>query len=122
MHRIAAMLLIGSFLALGGGALNFAHNLQHVHENDAAVHSTAAHRHGGTPHETPGSDHHHHHEPSPADCFVHGLLQAPLLSVGYVPLLVCLGLFVAFLTLLAQRPAAVRLIDRLDCRGPPAIA
>lgn len=45
-----------------------------------------------------------------------------MLNAGWTPLLVYLGLFIAFLTLLAERPAAVRLLTRLDCRGPPILA
>ena len=39
---------------------------------------------------------------------------------GVTPLLICLGLFVAFLTMLASQPAIQRFFTRLDCRGPPA--
>ena len=43
------------------------------------------------------------------------------LSVGWVPLLICLGLFVAFLTLLTPQLASQRVAIRIDCRGPPVL-
>ena len=111
MRRIAAIFLIGSILALGAGLVRHAHNLQHVHDG--------LHHHSGAAGD-PASDPHDHDDP--LNCFLHALLQAPILSAGWVPLLVCLGLFIAFLTLLSDRPVAARLLERLDCRGPPVLA
>ncbi|MEO6435327.1 MAG: hypothetical protein ABIP55_06145 [Tepidisphaeraceae bacterium] len=113
MRRIATILLIGTFVALGAGVLEHAHYLQHVHDDALAAADSSDSSH------QEGKDGSHG---DPADCLLHGLLHAPLLSAGWAPLLVCLGTFVAFLTLLAERPAAVRLLARLDCRGPPALA
>jgi hypothetical protein len=48
------------------------------------------------------------------------MMQGPMLDTGVTPVLVCLGLFVAFLTMLSSQPATQRVITRLDCRGPPA--
>jgi hypothetical protein len=47
-------------------------------------------------------------------------LHLPRVSTGWVPVLVCLGLFVALLTQLTPRLDAQRVIFRPDCRGPPA--
>ena len=122
MRRLAAILLIVSFLALGAGALEHAHNLQHIHDDSLAnLHSRIHDEHDGA-HHADGAVPvpHKHGGDSPAECFLHALLHTPMLSTGYVPLLVCLGLFIAFLTLLTERPAAARLLARIDCRGPPA--
>ena len=42
------------------------------------------------------------------------------LAAGWVPVLVCLGLFAAFLTVLSPRLTPQRVPPRTDCRGPPA--
>ena len=93
MRRFATILLIALFAALGSGAM------LHVHNDDAAAHAA------------------HHDE---ENCLVHALLGGPMLAEGVTPLLVCLGLFVAFLTMLASQPALRKVLTRLDCRGPPA--
>ena len=87
-------------LALGSGGAEFVHHLLHHHDEAAAA---------GTP--------------QPADesrCIVHALLRAAVMLVGRIPMLVCIGPFVAFLTLLAQSPTVQSVPIRLDCRGPPA--
>jgi hypothetical protein len=102
------------FLALGTGTLEYLHNLQHAQE-DAREDALLA-RKGGplTPHES--------HEHDDSNCPVHAQLHLPLMSGGWVPLLVLLGLFVAFLSLLSQ-PLIHRAVPaRIDCRGPPVCA
>jgi hypothetical protein len=106
VRRFASILLLASFLVLGSGLLERVHNLVHEHQ-DAAVHS----HEGSAPAPTSHDE---------TDCFLHSLLRAPVMSAGWVPLLVCLGLFVAFLTQLADWPTLPKLLSRLDCRGPPA--
>ena len=93
MRRAATILLIVLFALLGSGAM------LHVHNEDAAAH-----------------DGHHDAE----HCLVHALLAGPMLADGVIPLLVCLGLLFAFLTMLASQPALQKVLARLDCRGPPA--
>ena len=97
MRRIATILLIVLLAAVGSGAM------LHVH-NDEARHTAA-------------DDGGHHDD---ANCLLHALLKGPMVTGGVTVLLVCLGLFVAFLTLLASQPAVQKVITRLDCRGPPA--
>jgi hypothetical protein len=101
VRRLTGVILIGLFLAMFSGGMEYAHNRQHAREDALA----------GTPHQQ--------HDES--NCVLHAQLRAPILSGGWVPLLVCLGLFVTFLTLLADQPAAHRPLTRLDCRGPPAL-
>jgi hypothetical protein len=93
MRRAAAILLIVLFALLGSGAM------LHVHNDDVAAQG----------------DHH-----DAQHCLVHAVLGGPMLAEGVTPLLVCLGLFVAFLTMLASQPALHLVLARLDCRGPPA--
>jgi hypothetical protein len=92
LRRVTAILLIGLLLALGSGVV------QHLHE-DAHVGDT------------------HHDENT---CVLHALLRGPMMTGGWTPLLVCLGLLVAFLTMLTPQPAPQKFFTRLDCRGPPA--
>ncbi len=110
MHRITAIFLACWFVALGSGALAALHDLQHDCE-DAAV--AAADRAAGRPEKDPPQ-----HDES--NCPVHAQLHIPFISAGWVPLLVCLGLFAAFLTLLPAPRVPHRSPVRLDCRGPPA--
>ena len=55
-----------------------------------------------------------------SNCPVHAQLHLPFIAGGWVPLLVCLGLFVAFLTLLPASLVSHRPPLRPDCRGPPS--
>ena len=110
MQRIAAIFLSCWVFALGSGALAALHDLEHEHE-DAAI--AAADRAAGRPeHDAP------HHDES--NCPIHLQLQLPLITGGWAPLFVCLGFFVAFLTLFPARLVSYRSPLRLDCRGPPA--
>lgn len=90
--------LIG-LLAVGSGAAGFVHNLHHAEDETSSAPAESKH--------------------DESNCVIHAQLRAPMLSVGYVPILVSLGLFVAFLTSLAQSPAVQTVHIRLDCRGPP---
>ena len=99
MRRVAASLLLITFLAMGTGLLAHLHELDHQRQ-DA------------------------HQAPQPAhdesNCLIHALLHVPMLATPTLALLVCLGLFVAFLTLLDTPLVSQRDISRIDCRGPPA--
>jgi hypothetical protein len=104
VHRLAAVILIAGFFALGSGALEQLHLRQHLleHANAKATGTSDSNR-------------------SENDCEFCVQLHAPALSSGWVPLLVCLGLLVAFLTLLAPAMAPQRVALRTDCRGPPVL-
>ena len=113
VKRCAPVLLVLSFTALGSGLLRHAHDAAHARED---AHLAAAREEAPSkPVPLPA----HHDE---TNCEFHALLNAPLIHDSAVPVLVLLGLFVAFLTLLAPQPVTVRLIRRIDCRGPPACA
>ncbi len=57
-----------------------------------------------------------------SNCFVHAQLHLARMPVAWVPLLILLGLFVAFLTQIASPLVSQRQIFRIDCRGPPLVA
>jgi hypothetical protein len=108
LKRLGAILLIGCFLGIGSGVLEYVHDL--VHDMEDAQQDAICVRLG-----IPVQPHHH----DESNCEVHAQLHMPLLMAGWTPLLICLGLFVAFLTLL-DTPLIPRLVPaRIDCRGPP---
>jgi hypothetical protein len=110
LRRLASIPLLVVFLALGTGTLQFLHNLDHQHFD--------AHRTAATERERLPS----HPAPLPDDnnCATHAQLHQPVSTIAWVPLLVFLGLFVAFLTQLTPDPVSHRSPLALDCRGPPA--
>ena len=102
VRRVPAAILILAFAALGSGLLLHVHNAAHAAEH---------------------AQHDHEHHPIPLDtdsCDLHGKLTLPMLSGGFTPVLVALGLFVAFLTQLTPAWNSTFAHVRLDCRGPPA--
>ena len=126
MHRFGSILLAISFTLLGSGALEHVHNLDHAARDAACAAHEAPEGPGHACEAAPGHpDGAHGDHPAPApghdesNCDIHAQLQAPLVAAGWVPVLVCLGLFVAFLTLLSPRLTPQRVPLRTDCRGPP---
>jgi hypothetical protein len=113
LRRLPAIFLLVAFLALGTGALEYLHNLDHQRE-DARL-AGAGVNHSDSPA-------HRNHAPihNDTNCETHAQLHMPTIAAGWMPLLVFAGLFVAFLTLLAADPVSHRPLPRLDCRGPPA--
>lgn len=118
MRRAAALVLAVCFLALGSGAAEFLHNAGHARDDAAAATGTSEAALFGR------ADAPDDHSPAPVhddtNCRTHAVLHSPLVAGGWVPVLVFLGLFVAFLTLLPQSLPTLRLPLRIDCRGPPA--
>jgi hypothetical protein len=109
VRRAAAIVLLLVFALLGTGALRFVHDLGHAHE-DAAARA----EHGG------GGGHHGLPVHTEWNCELHALLTGPIVATSAVPLLILLGLFVAFLTELTPAAVPRRPAFRFDCRGPPA--
>ena len=109
MRRIVAIFLIGYVLALTSGALARVHDAAHAMADQLATASAS--------HDDPAPPVHDHDE---SNCFLHAQLKLPMAPAGYVPLLVSLGLLVAFLTELPQSVERPRVAHRIDCRGPPA--
>lgn len=115
-RRLASILLLLWFAALGTGVLEYVHNLQHEADDARAAAMLAPTRSPIGQHAPVAPVH------DDTNCPIHAQLHMPLLTAGWVPLLVCLGLFVAFLTVLASPLVSHRCPARIDCRGPPALA
>jgi len=110
VNRIASILLLFSVLGIGSGALDFLHELGHQAE-DARMDAMA--KAAGIP---PLK---HEHDDSNCDVCAQ-LHMISLILIGWMPMLIFLGLFIAFLTLLPRRLIPRPLPARIDCRGPPA--
>ena len=110
MRRFPAILLLLGFAVLGSGLLQDLHLRTHRLE-----HAAAHPRHHDD--DAPAAPEQHEE----ADCGLCANLLLPRLSVGWVPVLICLGLFVVLVTHLAPRLAPQRSSGRIDCRGPPVL-
>jgi hypothetical protein len=110
MRRLSAILLIATFLALGSGTLERLHNLDHAAEDAIRMALTGG---NGVPQHMPPV----HDE---TNCDIHAQLHLPMISIGWVPLLVFTGVFVAFLSEIARPLVSQPSFFRIDCRGPPA--
>ena len=109
MQRFAAIVLVLCYAALGSGVAERWHNAQHAAEDAVAL---SAARDAGHP-----LSHAPIHDES--NCEFHCQLHISVMAVAWVPLLICLGLFVAFLTMLPVRlPVQARRVV-IPCRGPP---
>lgn len=106
MRRFASILLLLGFVTLGTGLLENLHLQSHLQEHQRTKLA---------------QDDTNHSDPSACDCQLCLQLHLPTISAGWVPLLICLGLFVAFLTLLDPSPMPQRAAVRIDCRGPPCL-
>ena len=109
MRRLAGAAVGLWFLALGTGLVGHLHDLQHDRDDAALI---AMARASGAP--MPVIPKH-----DESNCLVHALLHLPMITAAWVPLLVLVGLFIAFLTMLRPAPVMARLPVRIDCRGPP---
>lgn len=109
MQRFAAILLLLCYAALGTGAAEYWHNAEHAAEDAALIQAA---KDAGIP-----LDHVPLHDES--NCPVHAQLHICCMAVGWTPLLICLGLFIAFLTLLPLRLPLRRVALTIPCRGPP---
>ena len=109
MYRFAAIITALVFLLLGTGTMEYLHNLEH--EREDAAEAAIAKATGQPVPEAP-----HHDE---TNCPVHAQLHMPTLPVAWVPLLIFLGVFVTFLTMLAPALVPQPAFAWIDCRGPP---
>lgn len=107
MQRITGVLLLGVFAATQSGWLNYCHLQEH-----AAVRA-AAHTRLTVSVSGPVDPH------DERTCPVCMTLHMPLAPSGYVPLLICFGLLLAFLSLLTPTPAARHVFAWIESRGPP---
>lgn len=111
VYRLAALVLVCCYAALGSGAVERWHNAQHAAE-DARV--MAAARAAGVP-----MDHAPEHDDS--NCPFHAQMHLSGLAIAWVPLLICLGFFITFLSMLPERLAPQMRAALATCRGPPAL-
>jgi hypothetical protein len=109
IRSIASNLLLLTFLSVGTGTLEYLHDLHHEYEDHLV--ELAALKQGKKAPTAPIHDE--------SNCFVHAQLHIARLAGGWVPLLVLLGLFVAFLTQIPAPLFSQRQLFRIDCRGPP---
>jgi hypothetical protein len=109
LRSITSALLLLTFLSLGTGTLEYLHDLQHEYEDHLV--ELAALKQGKKSPVAPIHDE--------SNCFVHAQLHIATLPTGCVPLLILLGLLVAFLTLITSPLVSRRQLFRIDCRGPP---
>jgi hypothetical protein len=93
VHRVAAIIAILWVGALGAGAVEYAHNLEHAH-HDSDTHDES-------------------------NCPTHLQLHLGLLLPAWIPLLISLGLLVAFISEVLPPNYICRIPARIDCRGPP---
>jgi hypothetical protein len=110
VNRLAASILVLCYLALGSGAVERWHNARHAVEDATAV---AAATKAGLP--APAIPTH-----NDSNCQTHAQIHLSTMVIGWVQLLILLGVFVAFLTLLPVKAAGVVPHFALTCRGPPA--
>jgi hypothetical protein len=111
VKRLVPIAVLLGLFALATGTLEHLHNLQHQREDAAA-----AKQDPNTGY--PAGQNPVHND---SNCLIHFQLHLPICSAGWVPLLVFLGLFVSFLTLLTPRLAPQGVTIHIACRGPPVL-
>jgi ABC-type nickel/cobalt efflux system permease component RcnA len=109
LKKLASIVLLLVFASIGSGALQYAHLLDHLHHDHEADQTTS------------NQPAHHHEDHDESHCAICGVLHMPTVSAGYVPILISLGILVAFLTEIAAVSSGYRLLAWIDCRGPPCI-
>lgn len=109
VRRFPSILLLLTFVTFATGGLEHLHNVSHQREDEQRA---AAAKETGLP-----TGHSPLHDET--NCEIHAQLHTGFLVAGWVPVLVFLGLFVAFLTLLLPEPVSHRPLLCLDSRGPP---
>jgi hypothetical protein len=109
VRRFTGLIVVLALAAAGSGAMEQLHRMEH---------GLARHASRGLGASWLAAGDAGHDERNCAVCLT---LHMPLLSAGYVPLLICLGLWVQFLTLLRPRLTPQRAWRSIDCRGPPLL-
>jgi hypothetical protein len=108
VHRATTIVLLLAFMATGSGLMGELHRREHAADQSVLRSAKAAWQAPGEP---------GHDERNCAVCLT---LHMPFMASGYVPLLICLGLWVEFLTSLRPRLNPQRVHRSIDCRGPPS--
>lgn len=105
VQRAVGMILLVVFAATGSGLLKYLH----LREDTAAATQPLARSSVSLPHE----DHDEN------NCPICMTLHMQIAVTGYVPLLICLGLLLAFLSLITPPPFTRRVPVWIESRGPP---
>lgn len=106
MERITGALLLAVFAATQSGWVNYLHRCDYL---------ACGHRAYASPSLFPPCVNGH----DEATCRVCTTLHMPLSAGGYAPLLIFLGLAVAFLSLITPKPVVRRVCVWIEGRGPP---
>jgi hypothetical protein len=109
VQRITGALLLAIFAVTQSGWAGYLHMQEHAGSRQAVDSRTTI--------TVPGPVDHHDER----TCAVCMTLHMPLATTGCVLLLICLGLLLAFLTLLTPRPMARQAFGWIESRGPPAV-
>ena len=110
-RRCVSLSLLACFLALGSGFALYLHEQAHARE-DALV--AAAAKAAGLP----APDHPDHDD---NNCPIHAQLHALMVAGTVFPILLLIGLAVAFLTELPPELPSSHAPLVSDCRGPPSL-
>jgi hypothetical protein len=105
VRRASGFLLLMAVFFAGSGLAGYLHELDHL---SGRVPPSVSRILGVS---EPGHDE--------SACSICLNLHAPALAGFTVALLICVGIFVAFLTQLAPHLVSQRALARIDCRGPP---
>jgi hypothetical protein len=122
VRNAASYALLITFLLMGTGALEYLHNWAHELEDrledqkEAVAEALAAPPLPPNMHRIPMQRQHEHDE---NNCEVHAQLHMAIILYSWTPLLIWLGIWIAFLSLLAVPLIPRPLPERIDCRGPP---
>jgi hypothetical protein len=109
MRRIVAAILTFWWIALAGGAVAFAHDLQHARDDAAAI-QNAQSQNKPIPEQTTHDE---------TNCAIHAQLHAPHAAAGYQPILIATGEWVRFLSELPVSLKTHEAFDHIRSRGPP---
>ena len=108
---MVSLLLLVCFVMLGSGAALFLHELDEQRTDERAV---AAAKAAGLP--APVQTDHDDN-----NCPIHRQLHLPMIHVpSSLPVLVLLGLAIAFLSEVHAQLRSTRVVAVVDCRGPPS--
>ena len=104
LRRLTGIILIVIFAAIGSGLIQFLHLQEHAAASVASASPILQPWQAG------------HDEENCLSCLT---LHMQFSAGNAMPLLICLGLAMAFLTMLAPRLTPQAIPARIDCRGPP---
>jgi hypothetical protein len=110
VRRVTAVVLLAALAATASGLLRYLHLQEHLAE---------ARQDAPSLNQSAVSAHHDHDEHDENNCSVCMTLNMPVMATGWAPLLICLGLIAAFLSLLSTPLLQQSIPLRIDCRGPP---